>query len=151
MKSRVQVYTLLVILALTAALAAGCGPQVKAEHGLNMLPASQLHPVVQMADERTQEAYRFAAANPEILEHIPCTCGCVQIGHKNNYDCYFADVTESGAVEFDMHATGCQVCVDISHDVMAMVREGKDAATMRAAIDRDYLKFGPSTMPENHS
>ena len=38
---------------------------------------------------RTAEAYRAALAAPELLEQMPCYCGCTRTdGHLNNLDCY---------------------------------------------------------------
>jgi cytochrome c-type biogenesis protein CcmH/NrfF len=37
--------------------------------------------------------------------------------------------------------------VDITRDVMQMVKEGKTTAEMRAFIDAKYSAFGPSNMP----
>lgn len=35
------------------------------------------------------EAYRIAQEVPELLERMPCYCGCyVNPGHRNNLDCY---------------------------------------------------------------
>ena len=34
-------------------------------------------------------AYRIAQEVPELLERMPCYCGCyVNPGHRNNLDCY---------------------------------------------------------------
>lgn len=38
---------------------------------------------------RTAEAYRIARAAPELIEQMPCYCGCSRTaGHLNNLDCY---------------------------------------------------------------
>lgn len=38
---------------------------------------------------RTAEAYRVARAAPELIEQMPCYCGCSRTaGHPNNLDCY---------------------------------------------------------------
>lgn len=35
------------------------------------------------------KAYRIAQEVPELLERMPCYCGCyVNPGHRNNLDCY---------------------------------------------------------------
>ena len=35
------------------------------------------------------KAYQIAQEVPELLERMPCYCGCyVKPGHKNNLDCY---------------------------------------------------------------
>ncbi len=38
---------------------------------------------------KVAEAYRIAQETPELLERMPCYCGCyVTAGHRNNLDCY---------------------------------------------------------------
>jgi hypothetical protein len=37
------------------------------------------------------------------------------------------------------------VCLDITRDVMRMKGEGKPLPAIRAAIDEQYLRFGPPT------
>lgn len=38
---------------------------------------------------KTREAYQAARDYPELLERMPCYCGCYQsAGHQNNLDCY---------------------------------------------------------------
>ncbi len=38
---------------------------------------------------KTAEAYRVAGEVPELIERMPCYCGCFKgNGHQNNLDCY---------------------------------------------------------------
>jgi hypothetical protein len=38
---------------------------------------------------KVAETYRIAQEAPELLERMPCYCGCyVTAGHRNNLDCY---------------------------------------------------------------
>ena len=58
------------------------------------------------APKGTAIAYQFAVDNPELLEPIPCYCGCGEIdGHKNNLDCFIKSPV-GAKVEFDDHAVG---------------------------------------------
>lgn len=100
---------------------------------------------VQAADARTQDAYRFAAANRAAAESVPCYCGCVGLGHVTSYDCYVAGETAAGALSFDLHAANCTVCVDITHDQMRLMDAGLPPETIRGYIDGHYAKFGPPT------
>jgi hypothetical protein len=102
---------------------------------------------VQSAPVAVQEAYRFNTANPGIMQDIPCYCGCGDIGHTSNYDCYISGVDASGTITFDNHALGCSICVDITQDVMRMLRDGKSPQDARAYIDATYSKYGPSNIP----
>ena len=55
----------------------------------------------------TLKAYKFATEHPELLEQIPCYCGCGgHSGHRFLRDCYLHD---DGT--YDNHASFCDVCV----------------------------------------
>jgi hypothetical protein len=81
------------------------------------------------------------------MKDIPCYCGCGNIGHTSNYDCYVSDVDDAGNITFDNHALGCSICVDITQDVMRMLKDGKSPQEARASIDATYSKYGPSNIP----
>lgn len=53
-----------------------------------------------------QEAYRFAVANPAVLQHFPCYCGCVDEGHSSNTDCYVEAFRSDGSVLLDPMSFG---------------------------------------------
>ncbi len=113
---------------------------------------SLMSKAVMAQEERVQEAYRFALVNPEHLEDIPCYCGCVGLGHRNNYDCFFKPGSTPDAPVFDDHALGCGVCVDTTHLVMDMLGVDAPPSTIRASVDSRFGEFGPSTDvdgPEN--
>ncbi len=111
------------------------------------MPLDQMPAEVQSAPVAVQEAYQFASTNPDIMKDIPCYCGCGDIGHTSNYDCYVSDVDDKGNIKFDNHALGCSICVDITRDVMRMLQEGKTPAEARAYVDATYSKYGPSNIP----
>lgn len=117
-------------------------------------PASHRHPMASLEDmpaevraapARTQEAYRFAVANPEAARQIPCYCGCVGLGHDTSYDCYVVEADESGVLLFDQHAVNCTVCVDITQDQMRFMDGGVSMMMIRDFIDRNYAAYGPPT------
>lgn len=114
---------------------------------LNLAPMSGMPDEVQSSPVSVQQAYQFAVANPEIMTQIPCYCGCGSVGHTSNYSCYVATMDEKGAVEYDKHALGCSICVDITQDVMRLTRAGKSPDYIRSEIDNTYSKFGPSNIP----
>jgi hypothetical protein len=95
-----------------------------------------------------REAYQFAAANPEILTHLPCYCGCGEMGHTSNYSCYVKDAAGQGEISYDTHALGCSICVDITRDAMRMLKEGKELPEIRVFVDETYSKYGPSNLPD---
>ena len=114
---------------------------------LNMAPMSGMPAEVQSAAVSVQQAYQFSVANPDVMKHIPCYCGCGSVGHTSNYSCYVSSVGAQGAITFDNHALGCSICVDITQDVMRMTKDGKSPGDIRAAIDATYAQYGPSNMP----
>ncbi len=135
----------LVAVLLIAALP-GCSTSAHAAD-LNMLPMDKLPGLVQSAPVSVRTAYQFAAANPDLMRHIPCYCGCGSIGHTSNYSCYVSAVGPDGGISYDNHALGCSLCVEITQDVMRLSKEGKPVAEIRAYVDVTYSKYGTSNMP----
>ena len=142
--SRALFFGLLIgLIALTVLPA--CSTQAKTD--LHMMPMDQMPADIQSAPVTVQEAYQFAAANPDVMQNIPCYCGCGNIGHTSNYSCYVSNVDTKGKLTFDNHALGCSICVDITQDVMRLLREGKSPPEARAYVDATYAKYGPSNIP----
>jgi hypothetical protein len=52
-----------------------------------------------------------------------------------------------GTLKYDTHALGCSICVDITQDVMRLLRQNKTIQDIRGYIDQTYSKYGPSNMP----
>lgn len=48
-----------------------------------------------------QAMYRYAVANEAVLKWFPCYCGCVEGGHRSNFDCYVREVRFDGRVRLD--------------------------------------------------
>ena len=111
------------------------------------MPLEALPEAVRQAPSAVREAYQFAAANSEVLRALPCYCGCGNVGHTSNLDCYLADIDESGTITFDNHALGCTLCVDITQDAMRLLRKGRELSAIREYVDARYARFGPSNMP----
>ncbi len=97
-------YKLFFLLIPTLLLAA-CGDAATAVVTLRLAPTSDLPPEVRQMPPEVRNAYRFALANREILEAIPCYCGCgaPPHGHRSNADCYFQTAPDGTAV-LDSHA-----------------------------------------------
>lgn len=47
--------------------------------------------------------YRFATDHAGDLEYIPCFCGCKDIGHRSNRDCYIKSFNGDGTVTYTSH------------------------------------------------
>jgi hypothetical protein len=144
-KTRKLLFLSIIAVLLTTAISA-CSTQNKTSD-LSMMPMNQMPAEVQSAPVTVQTAYQFAAANPDVMKDIPCYCGCGNIGHTSNYSCYVSSVDAKGAISFDNHALGCSICVDITQDVMRMLREGKSPQEARTYVDATYSKYGPSNIP----
>jgi hypothetical protein len=141
------VLTLAVMLLFSTGLSACSSSSALAGTDLKMHPLNQLPDHIRQAPVQVREAYQFAVANPDLVEAVPCYCGCAPAGHDSNYDCYVADVTAGGEVIYDNHALGCSICVDITLDVMRLTVEGEPIEDIRTVIDRTYSQYGPSNMP----
>ena len=144
--SRTFLFALMIGVIALASLSA-CSTSKSSDVHLYMMPLDQMPAEVQSAAVAVQEAYQFASINPDVMQNIPCYCGCGDIGHTSNYDCYVLDVDAQGNIQFDNHALGCSICVDITRDVMRMLREGKTPAEARVFVDATYAKYGPSNIP----
>lgn len=142
-----KIIFLLIVLALVSSTVSACSTSSSGEVHLVMASMDQMPMDVQSAPVAVQEAYQFNVANPTIMQDIPCYCGCGDIGHTSNYDCYVSDVDVNGSITFDNHALGCSICVDITQDVMRMLRDGKSPQDARTYVDMTYSKYGSSNIP----
>ncbi|MGQ3378108.1 PCYCGC motif-containing (lipo)protein [Priestia endophytica] len=95
--------------------------------------------------------YADAAQSKELLEQIPCYCGCGEsAGHKNNYDCFVHENKIDGKVVWDDHGTKCGVCLEIAAQSVSDLKAGKSIKEIRQSIDEIY-KSGyaePTPTPE---
>lgn len=75
----------------------------------------------------TLKAYKYASEHPEVLEQIPCYCGCGEHGseasegkpHRFLRDCF---INDKGV--YDNHASFCDVCVGINLKVQSALPSG---------------------------
>ncbi|WP_232277045.1 PCYCGC domain-containing protein [Paenibacillus sp. 481] len=93
-------------------------------------------------DEQRDEIkliYRLAAQEAELLQSMPCYCGCGDsAGHKSNLNCFVAQINEKNEIEWDDHGTRCGVCLDIAVEASKLKRDGKSASDIRKIIDNKY-------------
>ncbi|MCG7343139.1 PCYCGC domain-containing protein [Sporosarcina sp. ACRSL] len=83
--------------------------------------------------------YQLAASAPDVLEYMPCYCGCGEIaGHGNNLNCFVDEIREDGSVVWDDHGTRCLVCLEIAVQSVQMKQEGKSMKEIRDFIDDKY-------------
>ncbi|MGI8316337.1 PCYCGC motif-containing (lipo)protein [Halobacillus mangrovi] len=89
--------------------------------------------------EDMQTLYTAVSQNKDLLENMPCYCGCGEsVGHKNNYDCFIHENKEDGSVVWDDHATKCGVCLEIAAQSIIDHQEGKSIKQIRQDIDQTY-------------
>lgn len=82
-------------------------------------------------DEKTRAAYQTAKDIPEVLEQLPCFCGCMtSFGHKNNFFCFK-----------DQHGSGCEICQDIALDARKMHDQGLPIAQIQENIKAKYARY----------
>ncbi|MCF6411686.1 PCYCGC domain-containing protein [Pseudalkalibacillus salsuginis] len=101
--------------------------------------------------ENMQNIYRAAAMHQDLLENIPCYCGCGEsANHKNNYDCFIHENKKDGSLVWDDHATRCKACLDIAVKSILEYKDGKSIKEIRTMIDEQYKDgFGePTPTPE---
>ena len=97
------------ILLASLLLVVACGPSTAGTEpgsSVRLAPVSDLSPQLRQLSPEFQESYRFALANRDVLEKIPCYCGCGSVGHMNNYMCYVQSERADGQVVFDYHGAG---------------------------------------------
>lgn len=110
------------------------------------LPRVSYQPARPMAV--VQQVYDFAARHPEVLQYMPCYCGCERVGHKANHDCFVKARAANGQVtEWDEHGIGCAICIGVGHDAMMLFNGGALPAQIRTAIDQKYGTHFPSATP----
>ena len=138
----------LVLLILSAGLLAACGTKTPGDHQDLAMASLEAMPVdVKNAPVAVRRAYQFNAANPDVMTQLPCYCGCGSMGHSSNYACYVSGVDADGKINYDTHALGCSICVDITQDTMRLLKEGKTVPEIKAYVDQTYAQYGPSNMP----
>lgn len=89
----------------------------------------------------------FAVRNAEVMRHIPCYCGACPPDHASNLSCYVTGFQSNGSPIWTDHASTCPICVDVTREVMLMVRKGQSLKQIRDALDQEYTRAGyhPST------
>ncbi len=109
------------------------------------VPESAIPDFILDAPARVQEAYNIALERPQVLEYIPCFCGCGAGGHQSNLDCFVKEIAADGTIDYDSHAFGCSICVDIALDAKQMHLNGVSLTEIRQFIDEKYGDAGPAT------
>lgn len=97
--------------------------------------------------EIVNAAYTFAARNPDILEYVPCFCGCESRGHTGNASCFVESRNADGTVrEWDTHGVACVVCVDVATAARQLHASGATVEDIRTAVEDTYAR-APTMTP----
>ncbi len=95
--------------------------------------------------------YTAVAKSQDLLESMPCYCGCGEFGHTSNYDCFINQNNDDGSLVWDDHATKCQACLDIAAESIVEFGKGKSIKDIRHMIDEKYQEGDypePTPTPE---
>ena len=114
--------------------------------------ASTLPRFLDKQPEEVRLVYQAAGTAAELLQWMPCYCGCGDsAGHKSNLNCFIQQVQPDGAVVWDDHGTRCGVCLQIAVKAIRMKQDGKSVKEIRQTIDQTYkqgfAKPTPTPMP----
>ncbi|HEX4997052.1 MAG TPA: CYCXC family (seleno)protein [Terriglobia bacterium] len=78
---------------------------------------------------KARAAYQVAKEIPEILQRLPCFCGCFGLGHQNNLYCFA-----------DNHGDACDECQEIALTAKEMHSKGLSIEQIIQAV---RARFGP--------
>jgi Protein of unknown function with PCYCGC motif len=102
----------------------------------------------------TLKAYKYATEHPEVLEQIPCYCGCGEHGsiasggkpHKSVRDCFISD---NG--NYDDHASFCDVCVGIAMKAQSYFPNGIPitGSGLAQATPSQSMDLSTLSLPDN--
>ena len=56
------------------------------------------------SDPEIGRLYRFAVDRPDVLQYMPCFCGCGRLGHRDNRGCYVKAEHGDGTLTYTSHA-----------------------------------------------
>ncbi len=96
----------------------------------------------------TEEAYAYALYHPQILQWMPCYCGCGGMGHRSNLDCFFKPALPGQPTMFEEHASYCDICVKTTLLVKRLISEGHSLREIRATVDQTFGGSVPGTPTE---
>ncbi len=114
-------------------------------------PAGKL-PDFAVTNAMTLKAYKYATEHPEVLEQIPCYCGCGDHGsitsggkpHMSVRDCF---ISNDGV--YDDHASFCDVCVGIATKTQSYFPTGIPVTGLSAVTPAPSIDLSTLSLPGN--
>lgn len=96
--------------------------------------------------------YKLAAANADLLQWMPCYCGCsMSADHQHNGNCFYKEIRDDGTIVWDDHGTRCNVCIEIAAYSIKLHEDGMSVKEIRNFIDEvykeGYAEPTPTPMP----
>ncbi|GAA0315407.1 PCYCGC domain-containing protein [Bacillus carboniphilus] len=89
--------------------------------------------------ERTINIYAGVAKFPDLVQLVPCYCGCMEtLGHQSNLNCFIQRINQDGTVVWTDHATRCETCLDIAATTIYEMNNGKTIKDVREIINQKY-------------
>ncbi|WP_096201472.1 PCYCGC motif-containing (lipo)protein [Bacillus sp. FJAT-45350] len=97
--------------------------------------------------ENIVSVYERVPHHQDVLEYIPCYCGCGDtVGHRDVYACFINEHSGDDSVVWDDHGMKCGVCLETAHYSMQMSEAGVSTMEIRQYIDESYKEgFAPPT------
>ncbi|TSI04738.1 PCYCGC motif-containing (lipo)protein [Lysinibacillus sp. BW-2-10] len=101
--------------------------------------AKELPKFLDSQSEEIRLVYAAAGQATDLLQWIPCYCGCGEsAGHRSNVNCFIAETREDGSIVWDDHGTRCLACLQIAIESVRLYQDGKSIKEIRNAIDTKY-------------
>lgn len=112
---------------------------------------NELPSFLQEKHENITTVYKIAFEHADVLQWIPCYCGCGEsAGHRSSLNCFVAEIRDE-QVLWDDHGTRCLVCMEIAVESAKLSNDGKSIKEIRKYIDEKYQegfsKPTPTEMP----
>ena len=95
---------------------------------------------------QVESAYAYALARPDVIAWLPCYCGCVAMDHRSNLDCFFKPTAPGAPLEFEEHASYCDICVETALMAKQMLGDGASLRAIRDRVDSTFGGRAPGTV-----
>ncbi|CAB3390905.1 PCYCGC motif-containing (lipo)protein [Kyrpidia spormannii] len=136
-----KIFHLSIVFLLSSTFLVACGSSSSYQGDILETTASAevLPTFLNNQQEAVRQIYAAVGKSTELLQWIPCYCGCGEsAGHKSNRDCFIRAVNPDGSVVWNSHGAGCGVCLEIAAQSIGLWRDGKRAKDIRAFIEEKY-------------